>query len=443
MCGIMRLKGIGEELVMQLDAIGDWIRLAREAKGWSQSKLARSARIACSTLNRWERGRTLPSVPELEAILRVLGVSEMERAHALSLLHARRAVRAVKQVDGQYTTPPLIGDVIRALRWRRGWSVSDLAHAVQVSERAVRAWERSENLPSDQMLHQLCFVLGASAEEAAVLTSRRVFLALPASGVEVAEERVREALLDLWNRLWRGDTEGMDLRFLTLESQAWHLAHTHKRGAYWWGAVQITRCQWLLHQSRIKEAEQRAYATWRLVSREPAHRRGSAWLIQAIARGSMRNHKGELTKPLEGAQVLHDWLELVRPWKEMEAWFLRGIAECLSIMQRHDEAIAHSLNALHLAQQTEYAVEAHLSQNSVAYMLLRANRAHEAVNYLSQHPNLHPVNQVEDALLWHETLSAVGERADALRWYERAVQLVQQHQIPGYHSRLASLEQTL
>lgn len=293
------------------------------------------------------------------------------------------------------------------------------------------------------MLHQICSALRASPEESAVLTCQEALIPIPEPVSKVSEDIIHESLVCIRDRVWRGDSEGMDLQFLALESQAWHLSRVHARGRYWWSEAQIAHCQWLLLQHRIKEAEHRAYLAWNEVRRHPALKRGSAWLVQAVARSTMRNRVGELTKPLQGAQVLHDWLELVRPWKEMEAWFLRSIAECLSVAQRHDEAIAYSRQALHLAQHTEYPVEVHLSRNTVAYLLLRADRAHEAVNYLSQSPNQHPVNQVEDALLWHETLRAIGERADALRWYEHAVQLVQQHQLSGYYSKLASLGQAL
>jgi transcriptional regulator with XRE-family HTH domain len=372
-----------------------------------------------------------------------LGVTREQRVHALSLLNARRAIPAVKMMGGRGTVqPPLIGDVIRALRWRRGWSVAELARAVQVSERTVRAWERSENLPTDGILHQLCLVLNATPAEVDALTCRRVFLLSPTEpSAEISEEKLREALVNAQVCLWRGETEGMDLQFLVLESQAWRLLHRHKRGGYWWGAVQITHCQWLLHQWRVKEAAQRAYAVWHEVRREPAHNRGAAWLIQAIARDAMRNREGEIVKPLQGAQILHDWRCLIHPWKEMDAWFLRSIAECLSFAQHHDEAVETSLSALHLAQQSELPVEIHLTQHATAYVLLRANRPEESLAYLSVFPHQHPVNQVEDALLWHQILLALGERADSLTWLERARQLVEQHHLIRYQTKLAQLEQ--
>jgi len=430
---------------MQSGSIGDWIRLTREAKGWSQYQLARKAGISTSTLNRWERGITRPCIPELEAVCDALGVTQEQRVHALAMLNARRALQAVKRMEEHHTVrPPLIGDVIRALRWRRGWSVAELARAVQVSERAVRAWERSENLPTDSMLHQLCFVLNATAEEVAALTCQRAFLLCPTEpSAEISEDTLQDALAGAWTCLWRGETEGMDLQFLVLEAQAWRLLQKHKRGAYWWGAVQITHCQWLLHQSRVKEAAQRAYDAWNAVRREPAHNRGAAWLVQAMARDAMRNRAGEIVKPLHGAQILHDWRCLIRPWKEMEAWFLRCIAECLSCAQRHDEAIETSLSALHLARQSEFPVEIHLAQNATAYVLLRANRPEESLAYLSVFPHQHPVNQVEDALLWHQVLHALGERADSLPWLEQARRLVEQHHLTNYHPKLAQLEQAV
>ncbi len=428
---------------MQLDSIGDWIQKARTAKGWSVSRLAREAGVAPSTVLRWERGLTRPSVPEMEAVLRALGTSEEQKRQVLLLLNATRAVKALDWVRDElkpYDRPPLIGDVIRALRWRKGWSVAELAHALQVSERTIRTWEHSESLPSDELLHQLCFVLDASGEEAAFLTSRKIHLVVPDPELSM-EERFARSLETMRYRFWRGEVDGMDLDFLTLTAQAWWLAQKHPNGAYCLGSVLITHCQWLLHQMRVKEAEQYANAAWRVVRPQKGHARGSVWLIHAIARGAMRNREGQVVKPMVGAQILHDWLPHAHQWPEMEAWFLRSIAECLTIANRSAEAVSMSQSALELAQRSGEPIECHLARTAHAYVLAKVGKPREALDYMGVCTSLHPSVRVEEALLWCEILKAVGEGQEALKWLQQAHQMVQQFHLRPYEARLQQVAQ--
>ena len=56
--------------------LGDRIRLAREAMGWSQNKLARTARMNQSTLQRIESNpKKDPQLSQIVKIARALGVS--------------------------------------------------------------------------------------------------------------------------------------------------------------------------------------------------------------------------------------------------------------------------------------------------------------------------------------------------------------------------------
>ncbi len=429
---------------MQSGSLGDWIRLAREAKGWSQNRLAHEAGVAGTTVNRWERGITRPSIPELEAVLRALGASEEQRRQALLLLNVRRAVKALEWVSASgeehlpYDRPPLLGDVIRAMRWRKGWSVADVAHALQTSERTVRAWEHSESLPSDELLHRLCFTLDASTEEVAILTSRKLHLVVPTPDAPL-EERFAQSLDEMRYRLWHGESEGMDLGFLTLMAQAWWLAQRNPHGEFWLGTVLIMHCQWLLHQLRVKEAERHAYPAWQVVRRQRAHARDMSWIIQAIARGVMRDRAGQVVKPLEGAQILRDWLPHTRQWLEMEAWFLRSIAECLVVAHRDSEAIAISRSALQVALRTEMPVEHHIAQSAHAFVLLEAGQPQEALKHLSVSKEVHPTVQVEDAILWCRALLAVGERQEALKWLQQVQEIAQRHHLRPYDERVQRL----
>jgi transcriptional regulator with XRE-family HTH domain len=60
---------MSEEVLMQT------IRQLREAKGWTQLKLANKLEVTPATVYNWERGRYEPSASKLRAIAQVFGVS--------------------------------------------------------------------------------------------------------------------------------------------------------------------------------------------------------------------------------------------------------------------------------------------------------------------------------------------------------------------------------
>jgi transcriptional regulator with XRE-family HTH domain len=51
------------------------LRRARKAHRWTQAELAKRLRVHEMTVSRWERGVELPSLPVLDRIARVLGLS--------------------------------------------------------------------------------------------------------------------------------------------------------------------------------------------------------------------------------------------------------------------------------------------------------------------------------------------------------------------------------
>jgi transcriptional regulator with XRE-family HTH domain len=67
--------------------IGQRIKVAREAKGLSQGRLAGALDSAQTTISSWERGRTEPTRDDVARVARVLGISpsELEQAEAAGL----------------------------------------------------------------------------------------------------------------------------------------------------------------------------------------------------------------------------------------------------------------------------------------------------------------------------------------------------------------------
>jgi transcriptional regulator with XRE-family HTH domain len=55
--------------------VGERIRAAREAKGWSQAELAAGLGVTVTTISRWERGTSAPQRAALRALSRALDCS--------------------------------------------------------------------------------------------------------------------------------------------------------------------------------------------------------------------------------------------------------------------------------------------------------------------------------------------------------------------------------
>lgn len=52
----------------------EWIRQARESKGWSQKELAEKLFVSENTISNWELGKTFPTTKRLEQLTEILEV---------------------------------------------------------------------------------------------------------------------------------------------------------------------------------------------------------------------------------------------------------------------------------------------------------------------------------------------------------------------------------
>ncbi|MCS6923190.1 MAG: helix-turn-helix domain-containing protein [Fimbriimonadales bacterium] len=431
-------------------SLGVWIRQARQGRGLSQNQLALRARVAPSTLNRWERELTRPSIPELEQVLTALGASESERAHALRLLAAPRAVVRLEQLQGAAShpsgesRPPLLGDLLRALRWRKRWRVADVACALNVTERTVRGWEASQTLPPVERLHALCLALEAAPDEAAFILGHQ--LSLETLGEPPPKEEanlIHEQLLCLQERLWHGDTAGMELRMLALEARAWwHVLRCPQHGVLL-RRIYVLSCQWYSLHGRMQEAEQYAYRGLRMIQQEPRFPREGAWVIHAIAIATAGAIPYSHDRAVQAVQVLRDWLPQVRPWSECESWFYRGIGAYFSTANLSDEAIEATRYGLEIALRNDNPLERQHARADLAQVLAEAGRPGEALEHLDRMESMLPSAQAGHALLRSRVCEALGDLPEARRQLERAAQIATEHQILHILERIPRRQQRL
>ncbi len=80
--------------------VGERIKLARDAKGWTQLEFALEAHVSPSSVTRWESGK-LPPVRELMRIAALLGVEPEDLVEEIPSISVRedRLVRLESQLE--------------------------------------------------------------------------------------------------------------------------------------------------------------------------------------------------------------------------------------------------------------------------------------------------------------------------------------------------------
>ena len=116
--------------------------------------------------------------------------------------------------------------MLRVLRMRRQWTQAETARAANLPQSVIVKWERGDDWPTLERLHTLCFVLGATPEETAILSRGRC---LPSQITDFScdADAVHYLSLrktDIAGWLSAGNYDAAQLALLPLEADAWRLA---------------------------------------------------------------------------------------------------------------------------------------------------------------------------------------------------------------------------
>ena len=150
-----------EELyLLRARILGVLIRDARQAAALSAEACAECAGVTAETLEAWELGRAMPSLPELELLAYRLGLPV---SHFLApddtLEHERRP--AVDRAEYLALRDRLIGALLRSAREDRGMTPEALAAEAGIAASSIAAYElgqRSIPLPVLASLASACHV---------------------------------------------------------------------------------------------------------------------------------------------------------------------------------------------------------------------------------------------------------------------------------------------
>lgn len=408
-------------------AIGGFLKELRLARRLSINRLAQTAGVSQPTLSRWEAGKHQPSLSELDAALDALGASDAQRRRALALLHAPRAVARLREMltsPAETTVPVFGGDLLRAMRLRRDMTLEEVARAIQVQPRTVSRWERSESWPTTEMLHELCWALKVHPEEVVALTQHG--LHLTPIGKDVSLDALKEqprVTISQW--LGMSDSSLYDLQLLALQAAVEPLVASEPSLHHILGTVWTLYAQCLVFEGRLREAVAYAYRSFDVLQKEASTRYLWAWDLHVIAKDVALVRTW--AKPKRGVEVLGEWLPAMEGDLRLKCWFLRDMADYMSLSGDVESALRVSAQAYAIANRDDG--DFRNNQLDHARILVRAGQPQQALPLLSEDESPLPLDNMRDALLWAETLLALGDKAKAQDWLRRAYDITDRHDL--------------
>jgi transcriptional regulator with XRE-family HTH domain len=430
--------------------VGSLLRELRKTRGLGQAEVARRAAISRATLNNWETGKRQPRLPELEATLTALNASPRQRREALAQMNAPRALYRTRAMLEQHAADlteqagpmPHGGDLLRAMRLRRGWNLDETARQAGVEIRTLSRWERGEAWPNATRLHTLCFCLDAQEEEVAALTLGRFSLG-PAQAPSAAS--VEEVKAQLHQLVIVPETvvpyEQCELYWLSMEATAWPMAVHDEAARILLSELFARHAYWLVTLQRYPEAIRLAD---RAIETLPKGLLPQPWWCYALfASSTAEVYRSSRPAPARGIHLLQSRLsESIERWPMYEAWRRRELAEYLALQGSMEEALALSRQACQIAARRD-SWEEQLRKLDYAELLLQAGRPAEALPLLPTELSGSARNRIWEALLWVQALLETGDRHAAHLWLECAYALPQLDTQPRLRARADALAQRM
>lgn len=408
---------------------------------------AQQAGIHRSTLYRWEQGQTQPRLPELEALLEALGASPTQRRQAIALVDAPRAQALVKVQNARIAarrglgTMPQGGDLLRAMRLRRGRSLEEVAAHIGMTSWTLRRWEKAETWPSVEHLHALCYALGAKEEEVLALTCGHFsrLATTPRTTVQALEERVQQFTRTLYDPSF----ELKDLELLGMQAEAWALAAQSFAGVHLLAKVYASSYHYLAYHDRYAEAAAVAERYFDLLHEQTLDFRSQvSW--QAIRLGAVTDRwkAGGRTTPKSCLEELKAILPLTRGnWNEPDA--LYRIADILLWQGAQDEALRVSEEAYQAAARNMGNVESEWFRGGMGILLIQSGRFAEGLPLLSTGRPGDWYRLVETSLWKAEAFLGLGKSTEAETWLARAQFDLTTYEMNSLQSRLDALKARL
>ena len=415
------------------EQIGNFIRTARKKRGWTQNELARKAGVAFRTINRWESGKSLPRLFELERTLDLFAVTRSERQRLLNTFHTPGSLARVQnlwKVSGDYGGLPHSGFLLRALRHRKGWTQEEVARKSDIQTRTLSRWERRESWPDSAQLHSLCYLLEATPEEIVALTCHDIETLpdLDDTLEQTLASSHRLAGINIYVDLpW-------DLMMLSLSARLLPRAEESGVAKEALGHLYSHYARRLQYTERRREAQDYADHCLALLppypkntsvysdapSRELQNRH--LWAVYVLAKTAPG---GEETSKRQSVRLFQSWLPRLEPSHDDSHWFQECIAENLMALHETNHALEvarHALEAARVNHQNPL-----LRAKTYGELLIQAGKPDEAFAVLPEpdHAEYGQAYRSHLHILWAKGFLTVGNPSAAHDHLHSLYQLIE------------------
>ncbi len=436
------------------ESLGQLLRRWRQARGLSLRVLAERAQVGKSTLSYWEAGTFEPRLVELEATLTTLCVSPEERAQALALITAprgearRRALQNMPRLEAQLGPIPGNGDLLRALRHRKRWSLEQTAEQLRVSPGTLSRWEQGKTTPPQERLALLLPLLGALPQERAVLTSAQGWHTplLRDEGRKFANLEARFRKFVPLTHLHKSATYS-DLGFLTFTAEIWRLATKDIKARRLLAEVYANYASYLTVYDRKHEARVYAERALHLASETSVPVTSAVMAVIAAAHARVHCHQLSASGLRPAPRALREGMAILDTWQspDMEAalrgWLLNNRAQYLAWDGGGELALALSEEACRAAEQSGSPLEVLLRRQGRAQLLLRIGRPREALAQIEELANDRITAEI--ALIGAEIRLTQGDTAAGQNWIAYALREIEDHDLTHLRLRARMIAQRL
>ena len=353
-------------------------------------------------------------------------------------MEAPRAVKRLRDVVD--ISPPVSGDLLRAMRMRRGWTQQATAKRAGIAQGTLARWERTEDWPSAERLHTLCYVLQAQEAELIALTCGFLTTAKPPPQTTLDREAARAIVSRYMFYAPLADVE-----FLALEALLWHLSRKEKAAYFELSYTYGCHARFLAEQRRFAEAAVYVERTHQLG--RSGYRDDIGWSAAVIAESRIAGAGGRTPHPERAVKILRTWVDdpFLRERKEYRAWMHSEIAGYLLKMGEADSALLLGRQAIGIAEEVD-ASEPWWRRGDYARVLVQAGQYGAALEECCAYLNRGyvPLEDLPFLLTGAQALAGLERGSEAADWVRQMDGIIATHPQAAHYCVLTeSLRQRL
>ena len=408
--------------------IGTFLQQLRTDANLSRSRLAELAGVSRITLWRWERDETLPRRVELQSTLEALQATSPQQKQAMAL-YARASTTPVERIGVRAGTTLLHrGDLLIALRRRRGWTQEEAAARANIPRTTLSRWENMSTWPSADRLHLLCHSYQVTEEELLALTIWQ--------SADPCEDRYDLSTLHDIVRSWSGQIYQIDeLECLAVAGRLDRIAQEMPAARDVLCSALLFYVNHLINRYRLDEAHRYLRLIAPLLPDSPPlaaviHLRMDAYALRLRYRQDRRLTRqrcGQLSYA-RLSQLIDTVSELPLPYQST----IQGDAALsLTMTRRYSEADLLNLRALEAAPPTNHPMRLQRLLER-QWILGEAGRYNEAID-IQQEPTGIEFMDAYFMMTRGKVLLGVGSKQEGQSQLQQALSLAKQRDWPAIH----------